>query len=86
VRDAGFAPRLVHTPSLIGTILQYVEAGAGIGVVPESTMSKNIALIPLKPQQTIPLVMVWASEGDDPAVVAFRELVREWLRDGKLWA
>lgn len=83
--DAGFAPRLVHTPSLIGTILQYVEAGAGVGVVPESTVSKNIALIPLKPQQTIPLVMVWAKEGEDPAVVAFRELVREWLREGKLW-
>ncbi len=82
---AGFAPRLAHTPSLIGTILQYVEAGAGIGIVPESTMSKNIALIPLKPQQTIPLVMVWASEGDDPAVAAFRELMKEWLRDGKLW-
>lgn len=84
--EAGFEPRIKHTPSLIGTILQYVEAGAGIGVVPESTMSKNIALIPLKPQQTIPLVMVWAKEGDDPAVSAFRELVKEWLREGKLWA
>lgn len=84
--EAGFEPRLKHAPSLIGTILQYVESGAGIGIVPESTMSRNIALIPLKPQQTIPLVMVWAKEGDDPAVAAFRELVKEWLRDGKLWA
>ena len=84
--EAGFEPKVKHTPSLIGTILQYVEAGAGVGIVPESTVSKNIALIPLKPQQTIPLVMVWAKDGDDPAVVAFRELVREWLRDGKLWA
>ena len=83
---AGFAPRVKHTPSLIGTILQYVEAGAGIGIVPESTADKNLVLIPLKPQQTIPLVMVWAKEGEDPAVVAFRELVREWLREGKLWA
>ncbi|WP_395747063.1 LysR family transcriptional regulator [Prosthecobacter sp.] len=83
---AGFAPRVKHTPSLIGTILQYVEAGAGIGVVPESTASKNLVLIPLKPQQTIPLVMVWAKEGDDPAVAGFRDLVREWLKDGRLWA
>lgn len=83
--EAGFEPRIKHTPSLIGTIMQYVEAGAGIGVVPESTMSRNLALIPLKPQQTIPLVMVWAKEGEDPAVSAFRELVREWLREGKLW-
>lgn len=83
--QAGFAPRLAHTPSLIGTILQYVEAGAGIGIVPESTTHESIALVPLKPQQTIPLVMVWAKEGDDPAVAAFRELVKEWLREGKLW-
>ncbi len=83
--EAGFEPRIKHTPSLIGTIMQYVEAGAGIGVVPESTVSRNLALIPLKPQHTIPLVMVWAKEGDDPAVSAFRELVKEWSRDGKLW-
>ncbi len=83
--ESGFAPRVAHTPSLIGTILQYVEAGSGIGIVPESTVSKNIALIPLKPQQTIPLVMVWAKEGDDPAVAAFRALVKQWLRDGQLW-
>lgn len=83
--EAGFEPRIKHAPSLIGTILQYVEAGAGIGVVPESTMSRNLALIPLKPQQTIPIVMVWAKEGEDPAVAAFRELVKEWLREGKLW-
>jgi DNA-binding transcriptional LysR family regulator len=82
---AGFEPRLTHTPSLIGTILQYVEAGSGIGVVPESTMSKNIALIPLKPMTSIPLIMVWAKEGEDPAVSAFLELVREWLKDGNLW-
>jgi DNA-binding transcriptional LysR family regulator len=82
--EAGFEPRIKHTPSLIGTILQYVEAGSGIGIVPESTTGKNIALIPLKPARTIPLVMVWAKEGDDPAVVAFRDLVREFLRAGKL--
>lgn len=83
---AGFEPRLAHTPSVIGTVLQYVEAGAGIGIVPESTGSKNIALIPLRPQETIPFVMVWAKEGNDPAVAAFRELVKEWQREGKLWS
>lgn len=81
---AGFVPRVKHMPSLIGTVLQYVESGAGVGVVPESTANKNLALIPLKPQQTIPLVMVWAKEGEDPAVAAFRGLVRDWHKDGKL--
>ncbi|MBL9178891.1 MAG: LysR family transcriptional regulator [Verrucomicrobiaceae bacterium] len=83
--SAGFEPRIKHTPSLIGTIMQYVEAGAGVGVVPDSTRSRNVALIPLKPQQTIPLVLMWAKEGDDPAVSAFRELVKEWLQEGRLW-
>ncbi len=83
---AGFEPRLAHTPSIIGTVLQYVEAGAGVGIVPESTGSENLTLVPLRPQEAIPFVMVWAKEGDDPAVAAFRELVKEWQREGKLWA
>ena len=81
---AGFEPKVKHAPSVIGTILQYVESGAGVGIVPESTVNKNVALIPLKPQQTIPLVMVWAKEGDDPAVAAFRALVKAWLKAGKV--
>ena len=82
--EAGFEPKVKHTPSVIGTILQYVESGAGVGIVPESTVSKNSVLIPLKPRQTIPLVMVWAKEGDDPAVAAFRAQVKAWLKAGKL--
>lgn len=85
-QEAQVTPRLVHTPSLIGTVLQYVEAGAGIGIVPETIdpESSPIKLIPLKPQATIPLVMVWAGEGDDPAVKAFREMVKDWQKRKKL--
>ena len=85
-KEAGFTPRIVHTPSLIGTVLQYVEAGAGIGIVPEGVEpdTSPIKLVPLKPRHVIPLVMVWAGQGDDPAVKAFRELVKEWLKTRKL--
>jgi DNA-binding transcriptional LysR family regulator len=78
---AGFAPRIAHTPSVIGTILRYVEAGSGIGIVPESVSPEtaDVRLVPLEPVETIPLVMVWSREGDDPAVSAFREIVVEWL-------
>ncbi len=88
-RAAKFAPRVSHSPSLIGTVLQYVEAGAGIGIVPESVAvektASEVKLIPLRPARTIPLVMVWANDGDDPAVVAFRALVKEWLNADRLW-
>ena len=87
-RQAKFTPRLVHTPSLIGTVLQYVEAGAGLGIVPESVLSEsdraNVKLVPLTPRQTIPLVMVWSKDGEDPSVRAFRALIKEWLAAGKL--
>ncbi|MFZ4593200.1 MAG: LysR substrate-binding domain-containing protein, partial [Verrucomicrobiaceae bacterium] len=75
-----------HTPSLIGTILQYVEAGAGIGIVPDSTLrgQGRLKLVPLTPPAIIPLVMVWGQEEMDPAAVAFRNLVKRWLKDGKL--
>lgn len=85
-RKAKFTPHLAHTPSLIGTILQYVEAGAGIGVVPESTVrnSRSLKLIPLTPQESIPLVMVWKDHDSDPAATGFRQLLKRWHRDGKL--
>ena len=82
---AGFVPRIAHTPSVIGTILRYVEAGSGIGIVPESVTPETpeVVLKPLVPQETLPVVMVWSREGDDPAVTAFRGIVEEWLAGEK---
>ncbi len=84
-RKAGFAPRIAHTPSVIGTIHRYVEFGDGIGVVPESITpeSEEVRLIPLKPRATIPLVMVWSRDQDNPAVEAFQAVIRDWLKRGR---
>jgi LysR family transcriptional regulator, benzoate and cis,cis-muconate-responsive activator of ben and cat genes len=86
-RQAGFTPRLVQTPSLIGTVLSYVEAGAGVGIVPEciTTLDHPVHFVPLKPVLSVPLVLVWPEDNDPPAVQRFRELVLEWQKDGKLW-
>ncbi len=86
-RQAGFAPRLAYTPSLIGTVLSYVEAGAGLGIVPESVMAPELPLrfVPLQPAVTIPLVLVWQEAEDTPAVQRFRELVIAWQKSGRLW-
>jgi DNA-binding transcriptional LysR family regulator len=85
-RQAGVTPRFAHTPSLIGTVMSYVEAGAGIGVVTESVVAPSPALkfVRLKPVQHVPLVFVWR-EDDDPAPVRrFRELLLEWKQLGKI--
>ncbi len=86
-RSAGFAPRIAYTPSLIGTVLTYVEAGAGIGIVPEcvTTMDSPLCFIPLKPARSIQLVLAWQENDDTPAVLRFRELVLQWQLRGKLW-
>ena len=86
-RQAGVTPRLAHTPSLIGTVMSYVEAGAGIGVVTESVVTPTPALrfVLLQPIQRVPLVFVWQEDDDSPPVQRFRELLLEWKRDGKLW-
>ena len=88
-RKAGFTPRIAHMPSIIGTVLSYVEAGAGLGVVPDSVAAgathHGLRVIELRPVQTVPLVMVWSGGAGDPAAGAFRELVREWLAAGRLW-
>ncbi|HEY3898378.1 MAG TPA: LysR substrate-binding domain-containing protein [Chthoniobacter sp.] len=86
-RAAGFAPRLAYTPSLIGTVLSYVEAGAGVGIVPESVFAPEVPLrfVPLHPAITIPLVLVWNENEDTPAVQRFRDLIVEWQKERKLW-
>lgn len=88
-RKAGFTPRFGHTPSLIGTVLRFVESGTGIGIVPEclaeTDKSKRWFPVRLTPPHTIPLVLVWAGDRSDPPVTAFRHLVEELLRNGELW-
>jgi DNA-binding transcriptional LysR family regulator len=78
---AGFAPSIAHTPSVIGTVLRYVEAGTGVGIVPESVTpeSEDVVLVPLVPTETLPVVMVWSRDDDGPASAAFRKIVVEWL-------
>ena len=87
-RQAGVTPRLAHTPSLIGTVMLYVEAGAGIGVVTESVVTPSPALnfVLLKPVQRVPLVFVWQEDNDSPPVQRFRELLLDWKNGGKLWS
>jgi DNA-binding transcriptional LysR family regulator len=88
-RRARFTPNLAHTPSLISTVLSYVEAGAGIGIVSESICSdaRDAGLVfrPLSPARTVDLVMVWSAQNDPPPAAAFRRLLREWKEAGLLW-
>ncbi len=86
-RQAGFSPRLAYTPSLIGTVLSYVEAGAGVGIVPESVVTPDLdaEFRLLTPSAAVQLVLVWQEDEDTPAVQRFRELVIEWQRAGRLW-
>lgn len=89
-RTAGFTPTVSYTPSLVGTVLSYVEAGAGIGIISEgvsaNAVDTRLKVIPLTPAHTVPLVIVWADERDDPPTMAFRELVTEWQKAGRLWS
>lgn len=88
-RAAGFTPRIAYSPSLMGTVLSYVEAGAGLGIATDSvganSISPGLRYLPVIPERTVPLVLVWNPEDDSPAVKAFRELVSSWLDAGKLW-
>jgi DNA-binding transcriptional LysR family regulator len=92
----GFSPRLAYTPSLISTVLTYVEAGAGVGVMSDSVTvlgsNRPLEFRSLVPRHAVELVMVWSEGkaandgggGGSPAA-AFRKLIGEWLREGRLW-
>jgi LysR family transcriptional regulator, benzoate and cis,cis-muconate-responsive activator of ben and cat genes len=87
---AGFTPKISHAPSVISTVLRFVESGAGIGIVPEclaeTDKSARWCAVRLTPQQTIPLVMVWKRDQEvEPSAYAFRTLVTEWVHSQRLW-
>lgn len=86
-RKAGFAPRLAYTPSVIGTVLTYAEAGLAVGLVTDSVASGSTRLrfVPLLPRQEVSLVLVWQGDADTPAVRRFRELLMGWREEGRLW-
>jgi DNA-binding transcriptional LysR family regulator len=87
-QEAGFEPRVAQAPSLIGTVLSYVEAGDGIGIVPGSvtlmSVGAGVRFVPLRPSHSVPLVFVWSDASDDPPVKAFRDLLRAGLSTRKL--
>jgi DNA-binding transcriptional LysR family regulator len=84
--EAGVTPDVVRTASLMGTILKYVESGAGFGVVPDCARveARSVVLVPLSPRRTIPLVLVWSEGARNPAADSFRKLVMEWRAQGRL--
>jgi DNA-binding transcriptional LysR family regulator len=86
-QQAKVSPRIAYTPSLIGTVLSYVAAGAGVGIVPESvgTPDATLQFIPLKPVVSVPLVLAWQEAEEMPAMQRLRELVTAWQQEGKLW-
>lgn len=88
-RRAGFAPRFAHTPSVIGTVLAYVEIGAGVGIIPDSVAAlgagRPLVFRSLRPRRTVPLVMVWSEDQDHPPAEAFRRLMQEWIAARRLW-
>ncbi|MFC7339167.1 LysR substrate-binding domain-containing protein [Haloferula chungangensis] len=83
--EAGVTPEIIRTPSLMGTILKYVEGGAGYGIVPECAQleSRAVSLVPLTPRKTIPLVLVWSDDARNPAADAFRAMVETWRSQGR---
>jgi len=88
-RAAHFTPNIAHTPSLISTVLSYVEAGAGVGIMSDSVtpLGNGLPLVfrPLSPTHTVDLVMVWSENDKSPTTAAFRNLIEEWRKTDLLW-
>jgi len=88
-RRARFTPHLAHTPTVISTVLSYVEAGAGIGIIPDSVAQlgadRPLVFRPLAPSHSVELVMVWSRNTASPPADAFRALISEWVKSGRMF-
>jgi len=86
-RQAQFTPRISHQPSLIDTVLGYVEAGSGVGVIPSSVArfggDRPLIFRPLSPKAEVELVLVWNEDSLSPPAEALLALTREWLEHSR---
>ncbi len=77
---ARFSPRWAYTPSVIGTVLSYVESGAGVGIIPESVAAlgagRDMEFVALWPRRTVDLVAVWREQDLLPPARAFLDVLR----------
>lgn len=79
-REAGIAPRMVHEPDHMMTVLTWVAAGSAIGLVPGCTSHREVPGIvfrEIRPSAgPLPLVMVHRRGEESPTVAAWLERVR----------
>lgn len=80
LRGAGVAPRVRYQPDQMMTVLTWVAAGAGIGLVPGCVARlafEGVKFREVTPSAgPLPLVMVHRRGDDSPTVAAFVERVR----------
>jgi DNA-binding transcriptional LysR family regulator len=78
--NAGFSPRIESVGTVSPGVIALVEAGAGVAVLPQGSRvfsSREVEFVPLAdPDATIDLVMAWAPERENPALLAFLDLAR----------
>lgn len=84
---AGFSPRVLHSPNLMGTVTTLVAAEQGVSLVPEGVQNlrrQGLRYVPLRPAPPpVPLLMSWPAQAESPACAGFRLLVEErldWIR------
>ncbi len=82
-QSAKFSPRWAYTPSVIGTVLSYVESGAGVGIIPESVAAlgagRQLEFVALAPRRTVDVVAVWKERDLTAPARGFVEVLQGWL-------
>jgi DNA-binding transcriptional LysR family regulator len=77
--DAGFAPLITAETGDLGSLVELVTAGLGVGVVPRSAAAgRDVAVVPLtRPRLQRQTALAWNRAGVSPAGRAFLALADE---------
>src|SRR6266481_1892129 len=78
-RPAGFSPRIVNEPDFMATVLTLVESGLCVSIVPRcvASLKRPVLIRSIIPKSArIPLRVAWRKSSDNPAVLAFLEVLR----------
>ena len=81
-RQAGFSPRIVAETTDLGLLVDLVNEGIGVAVMPASGLRTDARVVPIpitRPELIRRLLFVWRRSDISPTARAFLSLVRERL-------
>jgi len=81
-REAGVTPKILHEANTERTLIQAVESGLGVALLPDQIKNlpgENVSFRPVSPSIASQSCIVWKKENDCPALKAYLKTITDYV-------